>query len=252
MSRRLQDYMLASAKSGREVVRAGPFTVTITGHDPNVYVNYAVPDADAEPSPADIDALIAAFTSRGRTPRLEYLPGLAPRVEPALVDAGFTVADRLPLMECRPESLVDQPDPEGFELVTPTTDEETEAMLAAQHEAFGEAPPTPEHVASTRAKAAAGHIYLLARETATGAAAGGGVAVAVRDGISEVAGIAVRPKYERRGLGGSITLHLTRAAFKAGATLTFLTPAGDAQERVYARVGYQRADSVLFLSYSAG
>ena len=69
-----------------------------------------------------------------------------------------------------------------------------------------------------------------------------------RDGISEVAGIGVRPKYERRGIGGALTLRLTRAAHAAGASLVFLTPAGDAQERVYARVGYQRTDSVLFLS----
>ncbi|WP_432985756.1 GNAT family N-acetyltransferase [Dactylosporangium sp. CA-233914] len=249
MSERLAQYMLASAESGREVVRAGPFTVTITGHDPNVYVNYAVPDSGADPSPADIAALVEAFTSRDRTPRLEYLPGVAPAVEPALLAAGFTVADRLPLMLCHPDTLVEQPSPAGFALVTPATDADTEAMLAAQHEAFGEPPPTPAHLAATRAKAASGQLQLLARDLATGEPAGGGVAVAVRDGISEVAGIAVRPRYERRGLGAALTLHLTRSAFAAGATLTFLTPAGDAQERVYARVGYQRTDSVLFLSY---
>ncbi|WP_238008080.1 hypothetical protein KZZ52_05060 [Dactylosporangium sp. AC04546] len=77
---------------------------------------------------------------------------------------------------------------------------------------------------------------------------GGGAAVAVRDGISEVAGIAVRLKYERRGIGGALTLNLTRAAHAAGATLVFLTPGGDAQERVSSRVGYRRTDSVLFLS----
>jgi ribosomal protein S18 acetylase RimI-like enzyme len=248
VTRRLQEYMLASAKSGREVVRAGPFTVTITGHDPNVYLNYAIPDPGAEPAPADVAALVEAFTSRGRTPRLEYLPGLAPAVEPALLAAGFAVAERLPLMQCHPATVADQPDPPGFELVTPTTDADVEAMLAAQHEAFGEPPPTAAHVAATRAKAEAGQLQILARETGTGTAAGGGIAVAVRGGISEVAGIAVRPQYERRGLGAALTLHLTRAAFAAGATLTFLTPAGDAQERVYARVGYERADSVLFLS----
>ena len=53
---------------------------------------------------------------------------------------------------------------------------------------------------------------------------------------------------KRRGIGGAITLHLTRAAHAAGAGLVFLTPAGDAQERVYARVGYRRTDSVLFLT----
>jgi len=241
--------MLASAANGREVVSAGPFTVTITGHDPNVYLNYAVPAAGADPTPADIDALIAAFTSRARTPRLEYLPGLAPAVEPALLAAGFVVADRLPLMECDPGTVTDQPVPAGYELLRPTTEPETEAMLAAQHEAFGEAPPTPAHVTATRAKAATGQIQLLARETATGETAGGGIAAAVRDGISEVAGIAVRPSHERRGLGATLTSHLTRAAFAAGATLAFLTPAGDAQERVYARVGFRRAGEVLFLSH---
>ncbi|GAA2367489.1 GNAT family N-acetyltransferase [Dactylosporangium salmoneum] len=246
---RLQEYMLASASSGREVVHAGPFTVTITGHDPNVYLNYAIPDPGAEPTPADVAALVEAFTSRGRAPRLEYLPGLAPAVEPALLAAGFAVAERLPLMQCPPGEDRDAPLPAGFELVAPQTEADTAALLTAQHEAFGEPPPGPQHVAATRAKAAQGQIQVMARDLASGEVAGGGVAVAVRDGISEVAGIGVRPKYERRGLGGAITLHLTRAAFAAGATLVYLTPAGEPQERVYARVGYRRTDSVLFLSY---
>lgn len=249
MSERLQEYMLASASNGREVVRAGPFTVTITGHDANVYLNYAIPDPGAEPTAADIAALVEAFTSRGREPRLEYLPGLAPAVEPALLAAGFIVADRLPLMECPPGAEIDYPVPPGVELVTPATEEEVAAMLAAQHEAFGEEPPSAEHVAAARSKAAAGTIQLLVRDTTSGEPVGGGVATAVSDGISEVAGVAVRPKYERRGIGAALTLHLTRAAHAAGATLVFLTPAGDAQERIYSRVGYRRTDFMLFLSH---
>lgn len=245
MSQRIQDYMLASASKGREVVQAGPFTVTISAHDPLVYINYAIPAAGADPTPDDIAALEAAFTSRSRTPRLEYLPGLAPLVEPALVAAGFTVTDRLPLMECPPGADIDQPLPDGIELVTPTTDDELRDMITAQHEAFGEPPPSEEHIA--KALTRSDDIHLLAR-TLDGEPAGGGAAVAVRDGISEVAGIAVRPKFERRGIGGALTLHLTRAAHAAGAGLVYLTPAGDAQERVYARVGYRRTDSVLFLT----
>ena len=93
--------------------------MTISAHDPLVYINYAIPAAGADPTPEDIEALEAAFTSRSRTPRLEYLPGLAPLVEPALVAAGFTVTDRLPLMECPPGAAVEQPLPDGIELVTP-------------------------------------------------------------------------------------------------------------------------------------
>jgi GNAT superfamily N-acetyltransferase len=248
VSQRLQEYMLASAARGREVVRAGPFTATITGHDAGVYVNYAIPDPGAEPTPADIAALVEAFTSRTRTPRLEYLPGLAPAVEPALLAAGFVVTERLPLMECPPGAEIDRPVPDGIELLTPGTDEELTAFLAAQHEAFGEPPPTAEHLAAARDKSADGHLRLLARDVTSGEPAGGGVAVAVRDGISEIAGIGVRPKHQRRGVGAALTLHLTRAAHAAGAGLAFLTAAGDPQERTYARVGYRRTDSVLFLT----
>jgi N-acetylglutamate synthase-like GNAT family acetyltransferase len=63
-----------------------------------------------------------------------------------------------------------------------------------------------------------------------------------------VAGIGVRKRYRRRGVGGAITLYLTRAAHASGAETVFLTPGGDAQERIYARVGYRRIDSVLFMS----
>jgi ribosomal protein S18 acetylase RimI-like enzyme len=281
--------MRAAASIGREVVRAGPFTVTISAHDPMVHINYAIPDAGADPTPQDIAELEAAFTSRSRTPRLEYLPGLAPLVEPALLAAGFTVTDRLPLMQCPPGATIDQPLPDGIELVTPTTDAELHALLAAQHEAFGAPPPTDEHLAAART---GNDIRLLARTLDSddvlngfgldgdggrgggvdggdsgvdgggesrgagdggglnggGEPAGGGVAVAVRDGMSEVAGIAVRPKFERRGIGAALTLHLTRAAHAAGAELVYLTPGGDAQERLYARVGYRRTDSVLFLT----
>jgi len=240
--------MLASAGRGREVVRAGPFTVTITGHDANVFLNYAIPDAGATPSDADIAALLEAFISRGRTPRLEYLPGLAPAVEPALLAAGFVVAERLPLMECPPGAEIDQPVPTGIELAVPASDDDLLGMLSAQHEAFGEPAPSAEHLADAREKATAGRFQLLALDTASGEVVGGGLALPVHDGISEVAGIAVRPKYERRGIGGALTLRLTRDAHAAGASLVYLTPGGDAQERVYARVGYRRTGSVLFLS----
>ncbi|MET7395056.1 GNAT family N-acetyltransferase [Dactylosporangium sp. NPDC005572] len=137
MSQRVQEHLAASAGHGHEVLRAGLFTLTISGHDPG-----------------DVEA----FRSRDRQPRLEYPAGVS------------------------------------------------------------------------------------------GEPVGGGVAIAVRDGISEVAGIAARPKHERRGIGGALTPHLTRAAHAAGATLVFLTPGGDAQERVCSSVGYRRTDSVLLLS----
>ena len=80
-------------------------------------------------------ALVAAYLHRSRTPRLEYLPSLAPAVEAALVAGGFTVEGRLPLMVCAPGSTRDLPVPIGIELVAPTSDDDLLAMISAQNRA---------------------------------------------------------------------------------------------------------------------
>ncbi len=247
MSERIQAYMRKAAALDREVERIGPFFATFTAHSDNTFLNYAIPDAGAEPTPEDARALIEAFRNRERVPRLEYLPGLAPAVEPSLLAAGFTVEDRLPLMDCPPDGIVDQPVPEGFELAFPSTDAEHLGVATAQAEAFGEAPPAEAEIARSWQRIASGGIAVYARDAATGEPAGGGACTPLRDGLSEVVGVAVREPYRRRGLGGAITLMLTRAAYDAGAETVFLTPAGDAQERVYSRIGYRRIDSVVFL-----
>jgi N-acetylglutamate synthase-like GNAT family acetyltransferase len=241
--------MRKAAALNREVEQIGPFFATFTTHSDNPFLNYAIPDRGAEPTADDAQALIAAFRRHERVPRLEYLPGLAPAVEPALLAAGFTIEDRLPLMDCPRDAIVDQPPPAGFELLFPSTDAEHLGVATAQAEAFGEEPPTEAEIARSRQRIADGGIAVYARDAATGEPAGGGGCTPLRDGLSEVAGVAVREAYRKRGLGGAITLMLTRAAYEAGAETVFLTPAGDPQERIYARVGYRRIDSVLFMHY---
>src|SRR5262249_22491463 len=122
-------------------------------------------------------------------------------------------------------------------------------VATAQAEAFAEEPPTEAEIARSRRRIAEGAIAVYARDAATGEPAGGGTCTALRDGLSEVTGVAVRAAYRKRGLGGAMTLMLTRAAHNAGAETVFVTPAGDPQDRVYSRVGYRRIDSVLFLHH---
>lgn len=76
------------ALAGDHAPRVDPFVLLLDAHDAGPYRNYAVPDDGAEPTPADIDALITAFAERKRKPRLEYLTTVCPRVEPALLDPG--------------------------------------------------------------------------------------------------------------------------------------------------------------------
>jgi hypothetical protein len=79
---RLHSYLLAHAE-GNGAERVGPLVASFDAHSAHPYRNYAIPDDQACPDAGQVGALIAAFTARGRTPRLEYLPGLCPAVEPA-------------------------------------------------------------------------------------------------------------------------------------------------------------------------
>lgn len=79
-----------------------PFLIALDENDASRFRNYAIPDDDAQPTLAHLNALITVFVEHDRTPRIEYLPGLCPAVEPVLVAAGFVPERRLPRMTCRP------------------------------------------------------------------------------------------------------------------------------------------------------
>jgi hypothetical protein len=94
-----------AASRVRDTERIGPFLATFSRHSANPYLSYAIPDDGAVPSSGHIDALVAAYQHRGRVPRLEYLPGVAPAVEAALLARGFVVQARLPAMVCVPGGI---------------------------------------------------------------------------------------------------------------------------------------------------
>lgn len=250
MESRIQSYLRFAASQGRETLNIGGFLATFTLHDANPYCNYAIPDDNALPTRADVDALIAAFEQRHRTPRLEYLTPIAPDVENALIDAGFTIEMRAPLMICAPGQEQILPLPPNFELFSPTTDEELKAMGRAQSEAYGGdgSDPSPESLESTRRSLHAGAIALAARDSATGEIAGAGMCTVPGSETTEVAGIGVRPPFRRRGIAQALTAQLAHEAFKAGVTLAFLMAAGENEARIYERAGFSFAGDVLHIS----
>jgi GNAT superfamily N-acetyltransferase len=245
----LQSHIRSAAASGRTTERVGPFLATFSPNSANPYLNYAVPDDGAHPTRADVDGLTAAYRARDLLPRLEFLAATAPEAEPVLRAAGYVVERRIPVMLCPPGALVVPPPPRGIELVVPESHEDFAGMLGAQHEAFGD--PFEADAAAVdgaRAWLAGGGFSVYARDAATGEPIGGGAAEAVADGTTEVAGIGVRETYRGRGAGTAITAWLTAAVHDRGAHTVFLTPAGAAEQRLYARVGYQAHDDMLHLS----
>ena len=228
-------------------LRVGPFLCRFNPSWSSPVANYAIPDDHAEPSQADVRALISAFRQRDRRPRLEYLPSCAPAVEKALLAAGFEVQGHAPIMACKPQSLwVPEPVP-GLEFREPRTDDELDDLFAIQHRAFDEpGDPEPGAGAAARRVYENGGIVVLAMFR--GEPAGGGSCSAPVDGITELAGVAVADRFRRRGIGAALSAHLTSRAHRRGYRLVWLEPADDAVERIYAAIGYRVLGEKLTIS----
>jgi ribosomal protein S18 acetylase RimI-like enzyme len=245
---RIQAYLRDAAARSRETARIGPFLATFDPTSDNRFLNYAIPDDDAQPSAAEVQALIEAYLRRDLRPRLEYLPSTAPGVEAAVRAAGFEAEGRLPLMIRTSDRIVDPPRLEGVELLTPSTDEELRGATAAQSEAFGGPPLSGANADRMRATIASGGIAIAARELATGTIVGAGVCTPPADEVTELAGIGVQTAYRRRGIAGALTARLAQQAFAAGVTTAFLTPGDDGAGRVYERAGFEQTSLMLHIA----
>ncbi|SNY49937.1 GNAT family N-acetyltransferase [Paractinoplanes atraurantiacus] len=245
---RIQQSVVANLSSRPAPVRTGPFVI---GVDPSVDspgINYATPLPGLEISRADVTALVAAFRSYARKPRLEYVVSTAPGLERLLLDAGFTVEERHEYLVCTPGTIEQLPAPGGYTLREPITDADRAAMIAAQNAAFGGDPiSTDADIARIAALQARGGIAVMALAP-DGTCAGGGQAVPPNDGVSEVAGIAVTKHHRRRGIAGAMTAEITRRLFVAGAEIAWLEASGEDSWRVYERVGYRPTGRRLYIA----
>lgn len=248
MDTRIQDYLRYASSRGRETVQIGPFQATFNTHSDNPYLNYGIPDDGAVPTPGEVQAFIQAYEQHARKPRLEYIPKIAPAVEAALLDAGFQVEYRTPLMVYETGSQQPMPTPPNIKLVIPSTDDDYRGMLTAQNDAYGEGPPSVEETARFRDSVESGTIAVLARVESTGEAVGGGICTAPRGGLTELAAVGVITAFRRRGIAGALSRRLVEEALKHGATLPFLMAEGEAEARIYARAGFTRISEILHIS----
>lgn len=244
--RALQSYIRITAARFRETERVGPFLATFYLESESPFLNYAIPDDGAVPTKDDVAALTEAFRKRGRLPRLEFLTEAVPATEAVLVESGYTLERRVPLMICGPEQVVEQPKPAGISLVTPKTADELRTMIRAQNLAFGE--PDPDQHLEPSPDQLNGETMSVLALTETGEAVGGGVATAILDGATEVAGIGVLEEYRQRGIAAAMTEYLTREAHARGGHAVFLTPGAGQAERIYGRVGFKTAAECVHLS----
>ena len=248
MESRIQSYLRIAASYQRDTERIEPFLATFSRSSDNPFLNYAIPDDNATPSPVDIAALIAVYEERLRQPRLEYVPQLAPAVEGVLIDAGFCVEGRLPLMTCTPKSVQSLPVPPGIELILPVSDADLLATISVQNEAYAAPPPDSSAISRFRNSLEAGGIAVLARMTETGEPVGAGICSIPGNQTTEIAGIGVRAAFRRQGVAGALTTRLVQEAFAVGISVPFLMAAHEAEQRIYARAGFSVVGKILHIS----
>ncbi|MCM6773986.1 GNAT family N-acetyltransferase [Nocardia sp. CDC159] len=236
------------AQTADHTHRVGRFVLLLDSEDSGPFRNYAVPDDGADPAPAEIEELVAAFTERGRTPRLEYLEKPCPRLEPALLAAGFRVEARLPISVCPPADAVAHATDDSIELLLAATDDDLWMAAAVQNDAYGAPAPSPHDLARLRRTVDGGGLVALARDRRTGHGVGSGLCGTPHSGISEVAAIGVRATYRRRGIATALVGMLTRSCPAAGITTPFLMAETPAEERIYHRIGYRRTGWMMHIS----
>src|SRR5919201_1365741 len=249
---RIQAYLRVAAPRGRDHARIGPFLATFNRESDNPYLNYAIPDDRAAPQRGEIEELVEAYTQRNRKPRLEYIPSIAPQVAPALLDAGFEIEARTPLMIYGGDAAAIS-EPAGIEIATATSDEDLRDAASVQWEAYGESGPMPQSAADGLHRTVeAGGIVVLARAAATREPTGAGLCTGPHDRTTELAAVGVRERFRRRGIAAAMTRVLTVEALARGIDNVFLMAEGPAEERIYARVGFGTISDVLHASHPSG
>ena len=236
---------MRAAFAGRETHGVGPFLASITVDDDNAYVNCAVPNDGAAPSPEDVDALCALYRSRNRRPRVELILELAPAVAAAVEERGFECEARLPLMVL--EHARETPS-ETFSLTVVSDRGGISDFLMAQSDVHGADAVSDEDIDGIEQGIAGGAILVLARDSATGKSAGAGFVRRPANGVAEIAGIGVREEFRRRGIGEALSARLGAEAMAAGVTVPFLIAAGDRESHMYERAGYKTIGNILHFS----
>lgn len=241
----------AAAVAGKDVVTAGPFLVALHPTSDRFWGSVAVPSDGIDPDAVNAGAVAAvrgAFAARGRVPRFEFVPALAPGLDDRLVALGFVVEHRVPLLGCPPERLAEVAVPAGVTLERLGAGSDPAVVrlaLETAASAFADAGEvTAEDVARVTTDTPP-RVLVLARRDRE--AVGAGVALAPQDGITELAGIGVAPTARGRGVGTALTREIARAAFDAGATFATLSPGDDGAQRIYERCGFRALTEMVFL-----
>lgn len=245
---------LAAMATDATTVETPAFRVHLWPEPDPFYRNVAVPTHRVADWATAIAAMRQAFAAADRAPRLEFIEDLWPDLAPALTEAGFAAASRMPVMIGADRPPEAPADPAAGRPVThldgATGRELLEAYLEVANAAFGQPlPPATRsrEVALLASGLARGRcqISVIIDETGNVLAGagligitrlplGGGTPVPV----AELAGVWTAADHRRCGLARRVTAAvLDRFASTGG--VAWLAAKGERSAALYARLGFR-------------
>jgi ribosomal protein S18 acetylase RimI-like enzyme len=242
--RQMQASQASALRATSECVEVGPFLAAFDRASDLVWLNYAIPVAEAATEGELREALgplLPLFAERQRVLRFEFSQTLWPALEGVLLAAGLVCQVRVPLMiyvPSDPEQLLPAPDVELID--ASASDALLMAILELRNRSFSTVPlpvPTPVEVDHLRQMIADQQLH-QAVAYCEGTLAGIGSMMAGGP-VSELVGVAVDPTFRRRGIASAVSRCLVGDHLARGGEAVWLSAADAVAEQVYAKIGFR-------------
>lgn len=250
-AKRFQAWQLAALDqhpAGTELVSFGPFRAVLpNANEAGAWVTIVNGTANQRETAEAVAHLRSAFKQRNAELEIEFNEALFPRVGTWLEGAGLTLAERNPLMACRPDGFktFSSPQVKVRRLTTASDAADLQAFQTLRWTNGGdEDRAVPSLDVLRRDLASANSVYLLA--WIDGERAGTGVSHALK-GAAEIVGVVTRVDKRRLGIAATVTSDLVARHFASRGDFVFLDAANEEAARVYERLGFTRfGDNVVY------
>jgi ribosomal protein S18 acetylase RimI-like enzyme len=243
-AKRFQAWQLAAIRAhpdGAEVLSFGPFRAVVpVAYKTGAWVTIVEGSLDKRATDKAVAGLREVFNRGNATLEIEYNEALFPRLGPWLEALGLSLAERNPLMACRPDGFRPPAasDVTLHRLTAASDDADLEVFQTIRWTNGGDnedAVPSVEQLRKELASTTS--VYLLA--LLDGERAGTGVSHAL-EGVAEIVGVVTRADKRRRGVAATVTADLVSRHFATGGNFVFLDAANEGAARIYEGLGFRR------------
>lgn len=245
---RIERYYDTVPRATAEAREVGPFTLFVAREGWPYYARPRLGE-NAPFRPQDVAGVFAAQRELDVPRQIEWVHENTPSLLPATLAAGVAVQE-CPLLVLEHPLRAEPPESVAVAVLEPD-DERLSAAWAAVASGFEDRDEvSPEPVLAWLAARVRRRLLRVAGAFHPQASAIGGGSHALRDDVSELAGISVLPGWRRRGVGAALTKALADDAITAGATTVFLSAGSPQVARVYERVGFRRVGTACIAEAS--